>query len=169
MGYEEPLLLGETSTSVLSRAMPLTWLSRMSNSLFLFFTPLHTAAWHGSRIARCHRLPNDRTFHPLSYLYFCAQVRLLEMRSHWLNLLALRHRLLHLLHRDAKKLPLECGIGVVSLLLCAMPRGRTVSTSQCELAAVLSCSLLSSLLSRCFQCSFFLCERWTGSFPSGVM
>ena len=44
--YGEPLLVDEISTSVLSCAMPLTWLSRRLNSLFLFFTPLHTA--HGT-------------------------------------------------------------------------------------------------------------------------
>ena len=44
--YGEPLLLGEMNPSVLSRAMPLTWLSRRSNSLFLFFPSSHTA--HGT-------------------------------------------------------------------------------------------------------------------------
>ena len=44
--YGEPLLVGEISTSVLSCAMPLTWLSRRSNSLFLFFPSSHTA--HGT-------------------------------------------------------------------------------------------------------------------------
>ena len=46
MGCGKPLLLGKINTSVLTYAMPLTWLFRRSNSLFLFFTPLHTV--HGT-------------------------------------------------------------------------------------------------------------------------
>ena len=168
MGYGEPLLLGEMSTSVLSRAMPLTWLSRRSNLLFLLFTPWHTAAPMATidKIARCHRLPTACALSELPYLCFCRFDPLRCARIGWI-----------------------CSLfdTAFSTSSTAMPRKflssaesewflfffvRCHGVEPCRSASLLLSflvlfSLLSSLL--CFQCSFFLCERWTGPFPSGVM
>ena len=153
--YGEPLLVGEISTSVLSCAMPLTWLSRRSNSLFLFFPSLHTAHGtdHESQGATACPTPAPFTsFLTSTFVHRFDSLRCAHIGSIcWLfvRLFMLRHDLFVLRHDlFVSRLELFFFVRCHGVEPC---RGASLLLSFLVLF-----SLPSSLLSRCFECSFFL-------------
>ena len=158
MDYGEPLLLGEMNPSVLSRAMPLTWLSRRSNSLFLFFPSSHTAHGtnHESQGATACPTPAPFTsFLTSTFVHRFDSLRCAHIGSIcWLfvQLFVLRHDLFVLRHDlFVSRLELFFCVrchGVEPMALGPQPRSRFLALFS------LPSSLLSSLLSRCFLVAF---------------